>query len=76
VTRWLLLPLGFVLVAAAGYALLTAAPPSKRPMSVVTRAPAGDSHGEIDDASRAKLRALLRETDTKERAASRSGETP
>jgi hypothetical protein len=70
VTRWLVLPLGFVLVAAAGYALLRVAPLEERPLSVAARTPVGDHHGEIDEASRAKLRALLREAGDEESTAS------
>ena len=70
VTRWLVLPLGFVLVAAAGYALLSAAPSPRHAVPAATRASAGGERDEIDDASRAKLRALLREADREESSSS------
>ena len=73
-TRWLVLPLGFFLVALAGYALLSSRPePRRTAPAAATRAPASDAHGEIDDASRAQLRALLREADRQD-AARRSGD--
>lgn len=60
--RWLVLPIGLGVAAVAAYVLLMS------PLPKASRPAPEPARGEIGDESRAKLREILREADTREQA--------
>ncbi|MEB2343869.1 MAG: hypothetical protein OZ948_03920 [Deltaproteobacteria bacterium] len=64
--RWLTLLAGVGVAAAALHALLSAPGAPRSPGPVAARAARAPAHGEIDEASRARLEQVLREADAGE----------
>ena len=62
--RWLVLPLGIGIAALAGYVLLTGA--NEPPAGGETTGAADAPHDEIDEESRERLRAILRDANGQE----------